>query len=683
MPSVVSTHQDREQLLSVLTENLSGNEEEKTLLRNSFEEAIAQTEPAVIEETNRRIRKRQSQKQIYKIVLSKLPVLAVLFSALYLLTFGSFMVQKYGALFAELSPWGESFFDKIPESFPTLRTKSHLSENDLLFVFGDFEEEIPDAKRATLYRQNPDNISYLSDYLAEKRNPPAEEFKKAIELEPDNGWFKLFYAGILSSEAVVRNDAHRWDEKEPKWKLADAEKLEEALKLLKQVNKDPEFHRHTTTNQKKRISLLPPRQEVFDEVEYITVLGSNPEKDSMAMLRLLEAIIWKARELAKERDSQAFSELTETAFRIIPRSLEQHQSLLGTLIHMTYLRHLSRSLAKAAEGSGFDEAEIDELRILEQEMVEIQRWMKSGVEPKKSPQKYGSVLAALSTTPKIGLGVSDVTQPTVDDWEPSRMKQHLQIEKLYLGMTALALYLAAFLSLVFSKIARKNSKIASLHLEAAFPIRDLLLIIFPSFFLPLILYLLLTRLTPFGCLDWAWRHSEGMPFALHLGLSFYLFLFLPIAISAFLVRSRLHRLRLAQKTTLWNWVPLFCSLIALLAASTFRYFEYQAAIVSAVVATFGFWFWLIRSLLLTWGKKRSFFSRIIGLRLLAISYATLAVLLTFLFKPIEIREKIWVERETYIPTRLSAFHINSLEYHFDQEIRKQLEETMASSLLFP
>ena len=246
----------------------------------------------------------------------------------------------------------------------------------------------------------------------------------------------------------------------------------------------------------------------------------------------------------------------------------------------------------------------------------------------------------------------------------------------------LSFFFQRLLSLILSLLGCRFSKNVSRRLEGILSWKDYLQIILPSFLIPILSYLLITRLTPLGCLDWALQSSKGLPFALNLGLTLYLLFFLPMIITAIIVRRKLAELSLAKRESRWIWLPVIATLFALLASWTFRYLGSPAVIISAVAAIIAFWGWLGHSLQMTWGKKRSFMARIIGLRALSISFACLAILMTTLFLPLSLRETYWVQKEAYIPSQLSVFHLNSLEYHLDQEVKRRLFEQMGNSPLF-
>lgn len=667
-------------LLRKLTDEFIGNEEEQLQWSSDCKNALEQSPFQIRNAVEKRIKARDSSPFLVKKLLSAAPLFAILAATTIVVIASILLYKKYHPLFSVIRSFDEYSTSSDKKSFPLARTKKLLSEEEILFVFGDTDERVEGSKRTLLYKRNPNNLTYLSDFLIEKSNPPREEFERAIELDPENGWFKLFYASHLSKMAIVRNQEHYWDKTQPKWKCEDPDLLERALELTYEAGRDPKFFRYPTVNHEKRMALLPPAKNMIEQVQYTTVLASESSPDGVMILRLKEGIVWKARELSKQGDSEGFLNLVETAFRFVPKSMEQNKSFVGSLVHMVYLRKLAKDLTPIAKEMGLDKTS-DELEQLEQEVKKIRTWITSGNEPAKSPLQYGSILVALSTSTSSGLGLPEIKQPTPKDWEPNRMLEHLQIETFYIAFSAAVLFLSSLISFLLALLGRKHTKKIARHMEVILRPRDFLRIVLLSFIVPIFTYVVITRFTPLGCLDWSWKHSGGLPFALNLGLTLYLFLFLPIAITTSIIRKRLGELQLAKKSSWWIWLPTLLTSFALIAALTFRFYGPPAAIVAAVAAGFGFWFCLGHALLMTWGKKRSFLARIIGLRSLSISLACLAILVTTLLIPLALRESHWVKREDYLPTKLSSFHLNSLEFHLDQEIRIRLNDCLSSSPL--
>ena len=277
-------------LYQKLTDGFDGDEEERLQWIARCESALEQSSPQSVKETEKRLGAKEERSPLRKKLGKLRPLFTILLAAVVLSIAGLSLYRKYRPLLSIDSVLQPSSAGTEQLLFPLERTKKFLSKEELLFVFGDQEEKIADSRRATLYRDNPENLSYLSDYLLEKSNPPISVIDKAIKADPNNGWFKLYYAGCLAKKSLVRNPEHHWDESQPKWICENPELLKQALQLTQEAGMDSEFIRYPTANHARRISLLPPPKTFFDQLETYVVVASDSIGDGMKILDLANGI---------------------------------------------------------------------------------------------------------------------------------------------------------------------------------------------------------------------------------------------------------------------------------------------------------------------------------------------------------------------------------------------------------
>ncbi|GHC39916.1 hypothetical protein [Roseibacillus persicicus] len=666
-------------LSEALTRGFQGSEEKRLQWQAYCEGALSQANEKALQEAETRLaqsaRESPQRKRLGKFFSISLIALALLLQAL--LT--KVLLKNYDLGYVELTGKYGFVHGNYGGPLPTPATRKRLSEEELLLLSCGFRHDDEKPAYVTLRERHPDNIAYLCEYLVWAEDPRLKHFERAMELDPDNGWLALFYAGHLADRSLVSNLAYSSRKKDvPRRKIKDQEQFEKALMLMKRASEMTRFERYPNELQVRRANLLLPPKNIAEETEYLVALYPSSD-DSMRILSLASAVEVQAHLHVENNDPQSFQELVETALSIIPPLSSEMHGTIGSLTIQNFMRTLGGKLGPMARQLGL-ETLANRLEDLDNGITKLQDWSKSSPPPKFPVAKYGSPMTELISS--YHEKMPGMVQPSVEDLEPARMKFLLKMERSVLSVATGFLTVAALLTFFASFLSAKTTRLAALSLEKALPPYRWLLTLAASFLLPIVGYLIVTRLTPLGGLDRSVTYHAGQPHAYHIASTIALAFLLPVALTSFFTHRQLSRLGLSRPAGWTIWVPCLLVLLTLLSAGLIRYQPQFATEVSGAFGAFGLLFFLCHVLMRVFGPQRNELARILSLRQLAPTFAGLSILFSSLHIAITLRENHWVRQEEFFPQKGDRFHPSPMDATFSRLYSERLDTIIAGSPLF-
>ena len=671
---------ERELLFQRLTEGFHGNDEERLQWQAYCQAALARADKKTLQEAVVSLANIRGEHSSAKRALRNWPFLLIPLAFALLALVNKFHLQNYQLDYSSLK--GEHGFahSTYGGEIPSKQAQKRLTEEELLLVFGTVGSSQDESPPLPLHQRYPHDLGYLSDYLATKKTATEEDFERAMTLDPDNGFFPLFYAGHLTEQSLKYNPQYSSSKKDLPFRIiTDPQKFEKALALVKLASKKTKFVKPSNDLQRKRMSLLPSPRTIAEEADYLAALHHNSSEDFFSLLELGNAIVTKTETFISQNDKKALEDFANTAFKFVPRSLAATENSLGPFAHHHYLRKVTKPLATRAREQDLPQLATD-LEALQSEIEHLHLWKRSKTTPGATASKNGWPLLEFS----IGYyeGAENVIQPTIADYEPGRMKWLLNVERSILYILAGFFISIAILLFLLSFLRRKATRNILPRFGNLLPIRQRLFILLTSFFVPLVSYLTITRLTPLGCLDWNINYLGGQPHAYNILSGATLFVVISIALTSTLVRRRLSRLGLTHPAGWLVWAPSSLVALSLLTAGLVRYFPDFAPQTSGALGGSGVLFLVAHSFSRLRGSTGMSLVRYLSIRTLAINFAGLSILLTTLHLPLTLRENHWVTQEQFFPQKKDPFHSTPIAASFDQEFRIRLNTIIENSPIF-
>jgi hypothetical protein len=474
--------------------------------------------------------------------------------------------------FAELSRvvhWGKwfaggTFYSPMPEDCEQV-VASKLSESDKLLFFGDLTKTSKSDRMEALWRSEPENPAYFSEYagafISENEKLPPDFFETARRIDPTNAWFTYLAATVEAKDSVKSKtrSGKKVDGKmvyDPRtWEILDQARLDHAMELVREARNQPKYMDYSAAMLRRRLPLLP--QEGFiDQLDSSNCLGTVSGYSSIRLRRLGDAIAAKAWSLGESGDVPGFQEISRDGERLLHQLCSKEQgTLVDELVNKVIASALAESFASAAGKLGL-EHDAARWKPVETRIAEMKK--KGGgreffVDGKVV--KSGTITSGIISGGVEMVARQPETQPplTDADLKPARLADH----EFLSWVLSDVLWLVMALCVGFVAIYRL--RVAVLTRRLARRMEDLLRppdwgwIVAAGVVLPFVFVMAVNRLTPLGGRDFGVRGTALlMPAGHFLGL-LLLWLILPLQIVRWRLAKRAGGLGFPQPSLL-GWL---------------------------------------------------------------------------------------------------------------------------------
>ena len=354
-----------EQFIEAAVRPLEANSEMQVLagqeLRAAIEEAPDRPEADSLDQATENLKK-GGLPRWFKATLYSLTALAVVLTAIPLAR--DFLRYR-------LATFIGTFGTNMPDAFPirplrlgpdTVRVFGEFSEADQRLLFGEFPRSGPAKEQfKALWDSDPANAAYYAEYIrgiAWSGSPstplPADYLTTADRLDPDNGWFRCFAAGVAARNAVQRSPAGSRTTKAgriPALMVKDPAKLAEVATWLEEAARQPRFESYESKLLLQRIDALPPGDDTLGRLFVKNYMMMGPRPSYWIHKAIGEAVSVKCHELALAGDAQGFLKVTASWETFLRRSLENSGQpddtgslLVGLSAAATELMHSAKTL---------------------------------------------------------------------------------------------------------------------------------------------------------------------------------------------------------------------------------------------------------------------------------------------------------------------------------------------------
>ncbi|MFK7851771.1 MAG: hypothetical protein AB8D78_12415 [Akkermansiaceae bacterium] len=568
-----------------------------------------------------------------------------------------------------------------------------LTEEERL-ILGDPELSDLEQKQR-LNEFAPENPAYYAEYaqqfgMMNGALPP--NFLETVEqIAPENAFFLYYAAGRLGADCIDKKrlgssplpsrfvDGVRLSPlpREMEFEILDEEAFEEALALIKTANSKNEFETFTNQMIRARSRPLPIR----NIAEFMRSLAySYGTSTGIIQLRYIADLLSaRAEQLSKKGREAEFIELAAQRDAFIVQLLQNPDVLLvGELVNRVIVAATATNFRFAAE-----RLELDDLanRYREQsDAIQEERDLRQ-IRDKKEPEVFSeeeaSILVGLAF-PMVKRQVNTPVPFSESDFKPMRMAEHELVGKVGIFAVVLSVIVVAFVLFLFRLIFPAPIRVPAKRLSAVLGWKDGLWVLALGIVIPVLIFLIVTRLTPLSGREYGAQHFLFCFPSIHLIALLLSLLIAPALVVRWRLDKHLAPLGLGDRFTIPVALGVLAVLLAwsLTALPTLLFLELSDRTLMLLAAPLALCLSLIvahalRSIL---GKPSDRLLQCTAAVAVLPSYAVAIVVLCLLTPIYTAAESRWIAKDTLFRIDPDAPDLGAYEFKVAAQIR---EETKA------
>lgn len=386
----------------------------------------------------------------------------------------------------------------------------HLSENERLLLFGDVSKTSPSDRIKALWGSEPVNPALFEDYAIAYLNDhgklPLEFLETAEKLDPENGWFHLLAAAVMSKDTVKKESQTKLEKEQrqpPRWTILDQTRMREALSLFEKGCSKGRIQSYDTELLKRRFAILPQPADFRDLVLNIAYTASRSNHSSQ-LLNLSKAVSAQAGILAERQDAESFRTMLRNWVTFTRSRLNSSpSSSIEALVIKASIYQTNSNFLQAAKDLGLGE-EARLLKEVEQRIEKeiAERKIRMNLASDESIKLHGGFLQYKAIGSLIGLAANP-PEITPADLASNRRADHAIFAfVLSAVMAVLLLLFAGFLSAFPYRHGELRRKLARRHFSI-FDHRDWVVLLCGGVLLPALYFGIIRYFTPLGGLGWS------------------------------------------------------------------------------------------------------------------------------------------------------------------------------------
>jgi hypothetical protein len=512
-------------LIEAVTEPLAANAERRMAARAFLGEKFDAAHPGVDEATARIA---AAGKRKFTGLCKMLPwALAALALAAVVFTHAStFRFAKAVYDFDLFEPWEK----------PAL--PAGLTEEQRLLLGDPALDDLEQKRRLHLHaRENPAYFAeYAQAYVSAKSTLPPDYLETAARIAPNNAFFLYLAAGQIGGDSYKKNFSRGVNKAPPRYvdgirlspppreseyDIEDAAAFGEALAMIGKAAALPGYETHTNSMTAARVRLLPNRN--MAEFGRGLIYGYGSIASGVISLRkVADLMSIRAGQLSKGGSKEEFIALAKQRDALIAHlGGNPDSNLVGELVYSVIASATPTNFHFAAERLGLTDLAETYKKESDAFMEERDRRMIHGKKDEDPfPVQRASALTSLSL-PMVARQVASPPPVSESDFAPMRMAEHELLGGLGLLSVALLIPLAALLVFFFRFIATPMISVPAKRMGGVLGMADWVWVTGLGVVLPILFYLIVTRLTPLGGREY--------------GASYFLFLFPGVQLVALLL----------------------------------------------------------------------------------------------------------------------------------------------------
>lgn len=464
----------------------------------------------------------------------------------------------------------------IFEPWEKLKLPAGLTEEQRLLLGDPALDDLEQKRRLHLHA--PENPAYFVEYaqvfIGENSALPPDFLETAARIAPDNSFFLYMAAGLTGKESISKNKRSgpalpprmvggvRLSPlpSEAEFTIEDPAAFDEAMALISKAAVLPGLEIHSNPMIAARMRLLPVGN-LAEIVRSISYAYGNSASGIISLRYVSNLICARAEQLSKSGRKEEFLELVRQR-EVFVTHLGHNSDfiLVGELVYSVIASATATNFRFAAERLGLTEMAETYRRqsdafIQDKDLRDIRQ--KKAVDP--FPDAKASSLPRM-TLPMLGRQVISPPPLSDADFEPMRRAEHELAGVLGLLATALIIPLAALVVFLFRFVSPPIIRLPAKRMAGVLGTADGCWVVGIGVGLPILLFLIVTRLTSLGGREYGVLFfqglSPGIPLvALLLGL-----LITPAIVVRWRLAKRLAPLGLSDRFT----IPISLAVLAMI-----------------------------------------------------------------------------------------------------------------------
>jgi len=381
----------------------------------------------------------------------------------------------------------------------------NLSPDETRLLFGDITKNSYSERMKALWDGEPESPMYFSAYVAAYHDEfdtlPPGFLATARRLDPDNAWFTYLAAGERARDAVQarkRSEAEKAANMPREWDMLDEVALDESLALLRESRSQSKCYNYFGRLNRMRIGLLPketPAEIVFTE----NYFARNDGGLFYHLGYLSSAIKAKSWSCGQTGDTDSFRELwldTEDLFQKLDGA--EADSMMREMVHMNVTLGIVLEAVPAARKLGLDDLveRLSPTFEMAGERTAPEALRRRGVNTDVM-WIHGGQLAFMFNLGNTNR-LKDPPRLTMEELEPGRLMDHETVSwtgsHFAWAILVIGMGLCAAFRFRHPVLVRRLAS----RLEMLVPPRDWVWISGTGVVLPILYFLIVTRLTPLG-----------------------------------------------------------------------------------------------------------------------------------------------------------------------------------------
>lgn len=587
--------------------------------------------------------------------------------------------------FSIFEPWGK----------PAL--PAGITEEGRLLL-GDPDLDDLEQKRR-LHHLFPENPAYFAEYaqtfVSQMNSLPPDFLESAVRIAPENAFFHYLAAGQIGIKSLERKKSGtppppkrvvdgvrlRPLPREVEYEIKERAAFEESLALIEKAAELPGFETYTNPMIAARVRLLPT--DTTAEFARALMYAYGGSSGIIQLRYVSDLLCARAGELSKSGRKEEFLALARQRDALITQlGANPDMNLIGELVYAVIAAGTATNFQAAAERLGL--LEMAAIYGKQSDAFQKERDLRDIAQSKASdpfPEKKASTLHRLAI-PLLCRQVSSPPPLTDSDFEPMRLVEHELMGGLGILAIAFVIPLAALVVFLFRFVAPPMIRVPAKRMASVLGMADWAGVIGFGVVLPILFFLVVTRLTPLGGREY--------------GASNFLFLFPGIPLAALILTiliapAVIVRCRLAKRLAPFGpgdrfMIPISLAVLAMIAAWSLtalpflEYFGMKPLILAALAIPpalcLGLFFAsALRAIL---GKPAT---RLVqcttGLAVLP-AYPVAILILCALTPIYSAAEKHWLAKETLLRIDPDAPDLGAYEFKTAAQKRKEINAITSS-----
>jgi hypothetical protein len=387
-----------------------------------------------------------------------------------------------------------------------------------LLLHGDADAPDETTRWRALWESDLDNPVWFSRYasarLSEEKTVAPDLLADARRIEPDNGYWPLVAACINADEILEKTKLRRENGERPKtlWHANDEDEVLRRLVLIHEAAAMPRFESYQLAYLQAAIREMPPVEGFIGRIQSVAWLASQNAAATIE-IRKASMLFEAGMRIAIEReDRELATSIIRDWHRLCRAIAAESNTMVDVLVAHVIAAGPADVFAEAIEKLGLaTEAELLRPVLARIEIIEAHR--KDSTRPTRSDDwealdRHASMLAGLGLVVPHKILMDPPPPLSASQLRPDRRVEAAFIERMVIpGMAFISGIALVGFGVVWMRAGLMRRHIArrALLLVSA---RNLIITTSVAGAGPLLGYLLLTRFTSLGWLDYSFRHGQ-------------------------------------------------------------------------------------------------------------------------------------------------------------------------------